>query len=109
MRLLELFSGTGSVGEVFRERGREVVSLDRDMPADIRRDVMGWDFREAFDPGHFDFVWASPPWTEYSKAKTVGTRKLEESNAIVQRTLDIIRHLNPFAWALKNPQTGLLK
>ena len=109
MRLLELFSGTGSVGEVFRERGWEVVSLDRDMPADIRRDVMDWGYQEAFDPGHFDFVWASPLCTEYSKAQTVGARKLEESTAIVQRTLDIIRYLSPFAWALENPQTGLLK
>ena len=30
-RLLELFSGTGSVGDVARELGYEVISLDRDM------------------------------------------------------------------------------
>ena len=44
MRVLELFSGTGSVGNVCRARGMEVVSLDRDMPADIRCDILDWDF-----------------------------------------------------------------
>ena len=61
MRLLELFSGTGSVGEVFRERGWEVVSLDMHLPADIRCDIMTWDYRGAYPPGFVDFVWASPP------------------------------------------------
>ena len=47
MRLLELFSGTGSVGKVFREQGWEAVSLDWDpkfnpnMVEDIRR----WDYK----------------------------------------------------------------
>ena len=40
MRVLELFSGTGSVGNVCRARGMDVVSLDRDMPADIRCDIL---------------------------------------------------------------------
>ena len=40
--LLELFSGTGSVGEVAKNLGWHVVSLDRHMPADLHMDVMDW-------------------------------------------------------------------
>ena len=45
MKFLELFSGTGSVGKVAKELGYEVISLDRDMNADIKCDIMNWDFR----------------------------------------------------------------
>ena len=108
MRVLELFSGTGSVGDVCRRMGCEVTSLDRDMPADIQTDMMNWDYRP-LPPGSFDFIWASPPCTEYSVAKTVGVRKLDEANAVVRRTIEIIRYFNPSYWMMENPQTGLLK
>ena len=108
MRLLELFSGTGSVGNVCRRLGCEVTSLDRDMPADIRMDILDWHYA-SLPPNSFDVIWASPPCTEYSVAKTVGVRKLDEANAIVKRTLEIIRYFNPRYWMMENPQTGLLK
>ena len=108
MRVLELFSGTGSVGNVCRRLGCEVTSLDRDMPADIRMDILDWHYA-SLPPNSFDVIWASPPCTEYSRAKTVGVRKLDEANAIVKRTLEIIRYFNPRYWMMENPQTGLLK
>jgi len=108
MRVLELFSGTGSVGNVCKRLGCTVVSLDRDMPADISSDIMDWDYR-TYPPGHFDVIWASPPCTEYSRAKTIGVRKLDEANGIVKRTIEIINYFNPTYWMMENPQTGLLK
>ena len=59
MRVLELFSGTGSVGNVCRARGMDVVSLDRDMPADIRCGILGWHFR-VYEPKSFHFVKGIP-------------------------------------------------
>ena len=108
MRVLELFSGTGSVGNVCRRLDCEVTSLDRDMPADIRMDIMDWQYA-SLPPNSFDIIWASPPCTEYSVAKTVGLRKLDEANAVVQRTIEIIRYFNPTYWMMEKPQTGLLK
>ena len=82
--------------------------MDRDMDADIRTDIMDWDYR-SYPPGHFDVIWSSPPCTEYSRAKTVGVRKLGEANSIVRRTLEIIDYLQPTYWMMENPQSGLLK
>jgi len=106
--LLELFSGTGSVGKVASELGYTVISLDRDMRASIQIDIMDWDYTD-FNPRMFDVIWASPPCTEYSRAKTCGVRDIEGSNLVVKRTLDIIEYFKPKYWIIENPQTGLLK
>ena len=108
MGVLELFSGTGSVGVVCRDMGMQVVSLDRDMDADIKTDIMDWDYLQ-FPRGHFDMIWASPPCTEYSIAKTIGVRKIDAANDVVRRMLTIVRHFNPAYWIIENPQSGLLK
>ena len=83
MKLLELFSGTGSVGRVARRLGWEVVSLDL-KNADISTDILNWDFKETYEPKHFYFV-----CTEYSIAKTTGHRNIEQANKIVLKTLEM--------------------
>ena len=110
-RLLELFSGTGSVGDCFRMHGWEVVSLDSDpsFSPTICADILTFDYTKL--GGTFLFVWASPPCTQYSiarsKAKT--PRDLEGADACVRRCLDIISYFKPLAFCIENPQSGLLK
>ena len=60
MRLLELFSGSGSVGSAAKRFSYEVVSLDL-KGADIN--TLDWDFTE-YHTGYRDVFWASPPCTE---------------------------------------------
>ena len=107
MKLLELFSGTKSVGKVAEQLGYVVVSLDL-KDADINCDILNWDYT-VYPSGYFDVIWASPPCTEYSRAKTTGGRKNEHANKIVLRTIDIIKYFNPKYYIIENPQTGLLK
>ena len=64
MKLLELFSGTGSVGKVARDIGYEVISLDL-KNADINIDILKWDYK-VYDPGYFDIIWASPPCNTFN-------------------------------------------
>jgi hypothetical protein len=91
VRVLELFAGTQSVGKVARDLSFEVVSLDRDMDADIKTDIMDCDYTQ-YEPKHFDVIWASPPRTEYIRARTTGVRDIWGANAIVQQTPDIIEY-----------------
>ena len=111
-RLLELFAGTGSIGRAFREVGWDVVSLDIDPKTDatFHCDVRDFDFRR-WPPGAFDALWASPPCTHYSRARTVAKtpRDLEGADAVVAATLRAILHLRPKVWWIENPHTGLLK
>ena len=107
MKLLELFSGTGSVGKVAKELGYDVVSLDL-KDANINTDILNWDYKQ-FNRNNFQIIWVSPPFVEYSIAKTTGVRKIDYANSIVQKTIEIIRYFNPSVWFIENPQTGLLK
>jgi len=76
--------------------------------ADITDDVLTWDYT-AYPRSYFDAVWASPPCTEYSIARTKARRprNLELADAIVGRTIDIITYFGGAYW-LENPATGLL-
>ena len=75
------------------------------MPADIRSDIMNWDYT-AYNPKDFDVIWASPPCTEYNMAKTTGVRKIKEANRISQRTIDIIRYFDPQYWIIEILRPG---
>ena len=110
-KMLDLFSGTGSVGEVFRRHGYEVISMDNRAAAkpDILVDIRDWNFRQQFAPGEFDVIAAGVPCLEYSTALTTRPRKLEEADALVEKTLEVIDYLQPRLWWVENPRNGLLR
>eukprot|EP00854_Cymbomonas_tetramitiformis_P016299 gene16299-biopygen16807 len=101
-RILVLFSGTGSVEREFLGcfPTATVVTLDSVaawQPTHVS-DIRQWDYRQ-YPPGYFDVIWASPPCTQYSQARTTGgPPDLATADACVQRTLQIIEYLKPQHW-----------
>jgi len=64
--LLELFSGTGSIGKVAKKLGLEVISIDivEKFKPSIVADLLTFDYKTLPIP---DYIWASPPCTSFSK------------------------------------------
>ena len=125
MNVLELFSGTGSVGKVCKEIGWDVISVDLDLPATHECDIMDFDYKQ-YPKDYFSVIWASPPCTNYSSlmncwlgiknnktgitlTKELLEEKRKESDKLVLKTLEIIDYFKPEIWFIENPQTGLLK
>jgi site-specific DNA-cytosine methylase len=112
MKLLELFKGTGSVSKALSKQypNLQVWSLDIEAKsnATYTADIMNWDYKQ-FEEGCFDYIWASPPCTEYSVCLTTRPRRFDIADPIVLRVLDIIEYLKPKHWFIENPQTGHLK
>ena len=98
MRVLELFSGTKSIGNAFERLGyHDIVSVDSDPIYNPSRlvDITAWGSSE-FEPGDFDFIHASPPCTQYSQARTRGgPRDFDTADGLVAKALEIIDYLQP--------------
>lgn len=119
--LLELFSGTGSVGSVAKDLGYDVVSLDiaKKFKPTYIMDILRVDdvWLDSFieEHGRPDVIWASPDCRHYSKIrfnyKALGHKApdLAYADSLVQKALYIIDYLQPQTWFIENPATGLLK
>jgi hypothetical protein len=109
LRMLELFCGAKSVGKIASKMEYNVTSLDMEEKFNptIHIDILKWDYKK-YPRGYFDFIWASPPCTEFSIAKTTGVRNLKLASSIVRRTLTIIEYFNPKYFVIENP-VGLLR
>ena len=139
MKVLELFSGTHSIGKVCKKKGFEIVSLDRDMGAKcpfggdyesenhIMKDIMEWDYKSDFKVGEFDLITASPVclWWSLLRNSWIG-RKLKgmkrdltkediENDILkfgvpmVDKVFEIIDYFKPQFYWIENPATGRMK
>jgi hypothetical protein len=114
LRLLVLFSGTASVEKACRTvvSNCVVISVDNNtaFAPTYLCDIRDWQktHMRDFKPGHFDIITASPPCTEYSRAKTTGVRNLKLADSLVKCAMEIISYFNPKQWMIENP-VGLLQ
>jgi hypothetical protein len=121
-RLLELFCGTKSVGNVFEKKGYEVVSLDynKKFNATHTEDILTWDYKQ-YPSNYFNVIWASPDCTTWSLA-TGGIYRTKKSiyglnnkyqekstlaNNMVLRVIEIINYFQPKSWFIENPKALL--
>ena len=123
MKLLELFCGTKSVGDVFAKEGYEIVSLDYDKKFNATHtvDIMEWDYKQ-YAPDYFDVIWASPDCTTWSVAAQGRYRlkscilgkdgehieKARFANRMIDRVIEILSYFKVSAWFMENPR-GLLQ
>jgi len=109
--LLELFSGTGSIGRAFRAQGWDVISVDIDpkTDADIKTDILQFEASKFLDR-KVDVVWSSPCCTKFSKARNNKSTETElcAADALVRKSLEIARELGAPIF-LENPESGKLK
>jgi site-specific DNA-cytosine methylase len=117
MLLLELFSGTGSWGKVFRKHGVDVISVDKEaqFKPTIVIDIRELDYKKLPTP---DIITASPPCNSFSTLGRAGRLRdwytLEplhpnavEGEELLYKTIEIIRYFlkkNPnLRFVIENP------
>ncbi len=123
LNVLELFSGTGSVGKVCKMLDWNSVSVDMILPATHQCDIMNFDYKQ-YPKDYFDIIWASPPCTNYSKlqdgwlgrmrkgeiyTKEIQEKEMNEDDRLVLKALEIIEYFNPEYWFIENPATSRMK
>ena len=108
--VLELFSGTGSIGTAFRDAGWEVFSVDNDPSREtsVCCDVRELDVNTL--PRKPDFIWASPVCKHYSVCRRNARTPpdLEGADSLVLAALRIQEHFG-CPMLMENPESGLLK
>jgi len=104
MRVLDLFAGTGSGTQAFRDDRHEVVSVEYDQkhPADLHADIStltAADLIELGTGGRYDMVWASPPCTAFSVASggyhwtTKGRERYIPRTDVAKQSLALVAHV----------------
>lgn len=116
MKILDLFSGSGSIKKYFKDKKNiEVVSLDfcEKYKPDILVDIMKWDYKK-YPIGYFDIIIAGPECKIFSNLqytwigrKWRDKQHLEEEqkkNSIyINKTIEIIEYFNPKYYFIENP------
>jgi len=123
VNVLELFKGTGSIGQCIKEKYPEwkVVSLDilKKFNPDICIDILKWDYKQ-YPKDYFDIIWASPECKIFSALqnthigrKWTSKEHLKEEQkkhwCFVLKVLEIINYFQPAVYFIENPYYSAMK
>ena len=121
MKILELFAGSRSFGNVADELGHDVYSSDiyQFEKIDYAVDILNFDFSKVpFNP---EVIWASPPctgfsvaalghhWTGGKGAYIPATQTAITGIEIAKKTIEIIDYFKPKYFFIENPRGVLRK
>ena len=119
---IELFSGLESFSNVARGAligHSDFFTIDNDpfFNATFQEDILAFKYKEKIPPSEYmvTHLWASPPCTEYSRARTTGPpRDFVRADSLVLKAREIIdyytQHSNPgLIFYIENPANGYLK
>ncbi len=116
--MLDLFAGLKGWSSVFEERGHDCVSVDFDPKFAVTKHMDILESNPYDFGGDFDVILASLPcegfsvmqigrnWTEDHRPKT---SKAMLAECLVEKTLEIIKELNPAFFVIENPRAKLRK
>ena len=121
MKILELFAGTASVGNIFADHGHDVRTLDFDPQHNPTYCMDIMDFTpEVLEGWQPDIIWASPDCSCFSVAsigkywnKEDGVYTPKDSRSVaalkmLEKTIEIIRLLKPKYFFIENPR-GMMR
>jgi len=124
--VLELFSGTHSVGKVCKDLCYNVISVDIENEPTHKVDILKWDYK-IYPKDYFYYIHASPPCETFSNIRKcwIGRKlkahdeiftkelylkdQLEYGVPLLNKTLEIIEYFNPKYFTIENPQSGDMK
>jgi len=121
MKLLELFCGTKSLSNVFKQYGHEVFTIDNnaDLEPDLVADINNLNPNSIpFNP---DVIWCSPPcqtfsvasisthWTGGQKAYIPKTAECKVGIHLLTKCIEFINYKNPKYWFIENPRGVMRK
>ncbi len=132
MKILELFSGTQSIGKEFIKAGHEVLSIElnpafTEPPYNLNQwtvNIMDVNVNEIYERlgGKPDVIWASPTCTTHSIAAISHHRtrldcgiliaksdKAKAHDIILSKTINLIMTIKPTYWFIENPRGGMRK
>lgn len=119
---IELYSGTQSFSKVARglmigHTAHFSIDNDRFFDSTFQEDILVFDYKEKIPAKEWvvTHIWASPPCTQYSSARTTGPpRNLEYADSCVSKAFEIIQYYQEHSnkdliWFMENPANGLLR